>query len=102
MSTELNINDAIKALNSYHTLRSKVSSNVDDILSKFKGKHVIITGNPRIGDLHFKNSFPQGIFGIVIGYHLSKGFLLRTYWRKRKGEKKHSHTYAHPKYIKIL
>lgn len=80
----------------------KNKSKLEQKTKEFIGRTVLIIGNPRISQELFDKSWPNKIFGKIIGYDHRKGFLVRTYWKKTGDRKRHGHSYVRSKYLKII
>ena len=91
-----------KAIDDYRNSSINSKKSLDMAIQPYIGKWVIVTGNHRIAKDIFDRSFPQGIFGKIIGFNPAKGFELRTYCKKRKGEERHPMMHGSIDFIKIF
>ena len=98
----LTLSDVSAAEKRFRSLKIKNESKLEQTTNVFIGKNVLIIGHHQISQELFDKSWPNKIFGKIIGYDYRKGFLIRTYWRKVSGEKRHKHSYARSEYLKII
>lgn len=99
-------NSAKVAIQKYKSDNSKSKSDLDRVINSYIGKWIIITGSPRISSEVFNRSFPNGIFGKIIGYNMMKGFEVRTYANKNTNYdgkiERHPMMYGSLNHIKIF